>query len=490
MSDRRFHRTRRIVLSALAVLGSAGAAAAQPFEFAYGLPATADEGKRGVTQVHLCPGGGTLSVGTSLSPAAPLASRVYAVRTTPAGGPFWERLYDVLPGGTGDTGESLVELRDGTGFVIAGSTRSAAALRNAFLMKIDCNGNVNWVQIYHSPNDESALDVIQARSGDPAFGTQPGDLIVAGFSTVPGLGQSALLFRTRVNGALLWNRRYDISARAAFQGLAEARPTAGTSTGDVVAAGFIVNSALGERGYAARVSGNNGLFLGAPHCAAAYPGVGRARFEAVVHQSVAAAGSLVFAGSTQAVGASSDVFLVRTTPNPCAPMVQQRIGDNAATALVTEQGFDLQEVQTTLGIAPLGALALTGSVNRPPVAGSEAFLLVVNPLSLQPLAGTGRRYGNFLGGFESGHSLALLPNGFLIAGATTTDFSGGADPRDLYLVQADTNGKTNCAAGWNPPALAGGPPPALLAPQPIPFLQQVPGTWAIGGALTPINACP
>ena len=481
----------RSLFTALALCAAVRTADAQIFEMSYGLPALTEQANRGVTQVHLCPGGGTISVGTNMPPAAPAVSRVYVVRTNPVGGPIWERMYDVLPGGGGETGESLVELRDGTGFVIAGGTRSVAAPRNAFLMKIRCDGLVDWVQTYHSPNDEVALDVIQARSGDLAFGTRPGDLLVSGFSTVPGLGQSALLFRTTVTGGLIWNRRYDISARAAFNGLTEARPLAGTSTGDVVAAGFITNAALGERGYVARVSGNNGLFLGAPHCAAAYAGIGRARFESVVSQSVAAAGSLVFAGSTSsAASPATDVFLVRTTLNPCMPIVQRRIGDNPVGAVANEIAFDMQEVMTPLGIAPAGALALTGSVTNPAVAGSDAFLLVTNPINLTPLAGSGRRYGNHLSGFEAGHSLFTLPNGFLIAGRTTTDFSGGVDPGDLYLVRADTNGKTNCAAGWNPPLLNGGGVPAIVNPQPIPFLQQVTAPFATGVLATPVNACP
>src|SRR5690349_18222612 len=129
MSDRHVRLTFGSLVVGLALAGTAGA---QSFEFSYGLPALVEQGNRGVTAVHLCPGGGTISVGTNFPPAAPNVSRVYAVRTSPAGGPIWERMYDVAPGGAGDTGESLVELRDGTGFVIAGSTRPANAARNAF----------------------------------------------------------------------------------------------------------------------------------------------------------------------------------------------------------------------------------------------------------------------------------------------------------------------------------------------------------------------
>src|SRR5687767_8128553 len=187
MFGSQFARTRPSTLAVLLLAATAAPAIAQPYEFAYGPAGTSDRGMRGTTAVNVCPGGGSVSVGTSGSGAT---ARVYVVRTNGAGGPIWERFYDLSPV-TGfvagfESGESITELKDGSGFVVAGTTRPAStAPRDAFLLKINCSGWWTWAQAYHSPADEGALNVVEARTGDPAWGTAPGDLIVSGFAPDP-----------------------------------------------------------------------------------------------------------------------------------------------------------------------------------------------------------------------------------------------------------------------------------------------------------------
>ena len=465
----------------------AGTAAAQPAELTYGPAGTSEQANRGAAPVRVCPDGGSIAVGTTGAGVA--NTRVYAVRIAPSGAPYWERTYDIAGVSLGDTGESVVELRDGSGFVIAGITRPTGNQMDALLIKVDCSGGVVWTRSYSGLQDEGALDVVEARTGDTALGTKPGDLLVAGFAGVPGVGQNGLLFRTNAGGALIWSRRYDTPGRAAFNGLIEARPTEGTSTGDIVAVGFLTSPALGERGYVARVNGNNGLHTSAIQCAAAYAGYGRTAFESVVELGAAVQGQLVFIGSTRVPtnpSALSQVFLVATRLAPCAPVVQRVIGDPTTN----DFGFDVQEVRSPLAIAPVGTIAITGSTTRPGSAGSDAFLQILKPGGLEPMPGTGRRYGTNATGFEAGHSLALRPDGFFIAGRTTTDFSGGADPGDLYVVNADTGGKTQCAADWAPGHAPFGASVVILAPTPKVSLVQASPANALGVSFSPTIACP
>ncbi|MDA8021259.1 MAG: hypothetical protein MPN21_27815, partial [Thermoanaerobaculia bacterium] len=260
-------KRRRLLTLALLTLGLAAAsvAGALPFETVYGAMGQVDRANRGVTPVTGCQGGGSIAVGTRGSFPNSL---VYVARTDDWGNRLWERLYDIRPvngdGRYGDTGESIVEVHDGTGFVIAGQTRDAEASLDAFLLKVDCEGLLSWVRIYHSPFDEGALDLVEATTGDPDFGTRRGDLIVAGFGIFPGTNlRNALLFRTSSTGTLIWGRRYTIfdEVRSAFRSVIETSPSGGTTTGDIVAAGRIVMGGP-EQGYVVRVSGNTGTEAG------------------------------------------------------------------------------------------------------------------------------------------------------------------------------------------------------------------------------------
>jgi hypothetical protein len=218
----------------LALVAAATLAAAQSYEFVYGPAATVERAMRGVTPVQLCPGGGSIAVGTTGS--AP-NNRVYVTRTTNTGAPIWERIFDLAPIAGGETGESLVELRDGTGFVIVGTTRPGTGLPlDAFMLKVNCGGFPLWARTHHSPGDEGALNIVEARTGNAAFGTSRGDLIVAGYAPDPTStagGQIGLLLRTNAGGGLIWNRRYVVPGSARFTDLLEARPVA-SPTGDVV----------------------------------------------------------------------------------------------------------------------------------------------------------------------------------------------------------------------------------------------------------------
>jgi len=169
-------------------LALGGNAAAQ-WEFVYGATGSIDNGARGVAPVRFCPNPGFVAVGTA-QPTAAANSDVYLVRTTVAGGPIFERRYDIAGVGAADHGNAIVELSNGTGFVITGSTTVNGGVDDVFLLRVDCNGNVIWAFTYGSPLREAAMDLIEASSGNAAAGTAAGDLVAAGFATNPVGGNS------------------------------------------------------------------------------------------------------------------------------------------------------------------------------------------------------------------------------------------------------------------------------------------------------------
>jgi hypothetical protein len=445
-------RLRLGVAAAIAsTIVAAGTVSAQPFEYVFGEKNTVETGARRVKPVELCPDGGFIAVGTTAN--APAPTDVYLVRTKDDGSPIWEFRYDIGPDGV-DRGQALAEASDGSGFVVAGSTRknSTGAPTHAFLLKVRCDGKPLWSQVYVSHGgNEQALDLVEAQSGDPAVGTSRGDLLVAGFASGPNY-RDAMLFRTRADGSILWNFHYDHDgAIEMFRGLTEAKGTSpGTGTGDVVAVGYSQKPGGTPMGYAIRVNGNNGSYAFGDHDAVLYPAADLHIFESVVElRNSSLGGELVFTGVVTNPTTSLDITLLRTKPDPAGVLAGMRIGDPATEPLGAEWAMDLHEVSNSLGIARPGDLALTGRVGSSAFTDADAFLLIASPDSLKPAA-TGWTYGDHDKKLDWGVSVSDHKRGFVISGTSQSDFEHASDPSDLYLVGPDDNGKTGCSREWQP----------------------------------------
>jgi hypothetical protein len=429
----------------------AGTASAQPFEYVFGEKSTVEIGARRVKPVEVCPDGGFIAVGTTADSPAP--NDAYLVRTKDDGTPIWEVRYDIGPGNV-DHGQALAEASDGSGFVVLGTTQKAAGSpTHAYLLKVKCDGGPVWAQVYESGSQESGFDLVEAQTGDPLFGTRRGDLLVAGGARNPAGQWDAMLFRTRSNGTMIWNWRYDNnSAAEILRGLTEARPTGGGGTGDVIASGYALNVG-GARimGYTMRVNGNTGLVGPAPQHAVVYLSADHLLFESVVElRNSAFAGELVVTGVTTGATTSTDAVLVKTKADPLSLLGAMRIGDSATDPLGAEWAYDLHEVSHVLTIARPGDLALTGRAAATAGTDAEAFLLVADPASLKPYPFAGRLYGDHADKRDWGVSVSDHKRGFIISGVSESDFQHVSDPSDLYLIGPDDAGKTNCVKEWEP----------------------------------------
>jgi hypothetical protein len=470
----------------LLLSGHAGA-----FELVYGATPEVDSGARGVRPVQFCPGGGFVSAGTR---QAGNASDVLVVRTSLAGFTMFERRYDVGPGSL-DRGSSIVELRNGSGFVVVGTSSSPGSSDDVLLIRTDCVGNPLFTVTYRSALRDSASDVVEATSGNPAFGTAAGDLIISGTTTNPsGTNTDGLLLRVRSNGALIWNRRYDVnSVNEAFASLTEARPSLPSPTGDIVAVGNWRSGAAPDQGYVLRVSGDTGAIGGGNTCAAIYGGPDTDRFTAVVESRVGAtAGQLLFSGSSFSTAQANDIYLVRAQANPCVSLGQRRIGALATSALGDESPADIKQLTAATGMGPAGALVLTGSAGAIGSNAYDAFLLSVDVTSLIPMLG--RRYGDHAARRDQGLSLSEVPAafgpGFVISGSSDSDFQAVGDARDLYLIRTDTNGNTTCNLGLAAPQVAVAFPPTALTPFSAPILTAVARPVVVTAQNTRFQSCP
>ena len=122
----------------------------------------------------------------------------YLIKTNKNGNKQWEKTF----GGTGsDLGYSVLQTTDG-GYIVVGTTDSfGVGHRDAWLIKTDSNGNIQWDKTYGGEEgDEQGFSVNQ---------TADGGFIIAGYTSSFGAGYGdCYLVKTDVNGNLQWEKTF------------------------------------------------------------------------------------------------------------------------------------------------------------------------------------------------------------------------------------------------------------------------------------------
>lgn len=142
--------------------------------------------------------GGYVIVGYSTTFCSGYAD-FYVVRTDPAGNPLWTRNY----GGSGiEDAHSVVEAPD-HGLLIAGYTTSfGSGEADIYLVRTDMYGNVLWTHTYGGASDETIREYVRIRH-------VPGGYVLATFTDSFGAGRrDAYLLRIDYNGNLLWSQTF------------------------------------------------------------------------------------------------------------------------------------------------------------------------------------------------------------------------------------------------------------------------------------------
>lgn len=114
----------------------------------------------------------------------------WLVKTNALGELQWNRTY----GGGYDKAYSVIQLTDGN-FILTGSTDG-----NAWLVQIDADGNLEWTRSFGGSEIENTFSGIQ---------TADGGFALAGFTESYGAGErDAWLVKTDTQGMVQWNRTY------------------------------------------------------------------------------------------------------------------------------------------------------------------------------------------------------------------------------------------------------------------------------------------
>ncbi len=140
--------------------------------------------------------GGYAIAGRAFSASAGL-SDFWLIKTNSLGYAVWNHTYG---GSDVDEANSVVQTSDG-GYALAGYTASyGAGGYDYWLVRTDSFGNEQWNQTYGGPNADLARTVVQ---------TSDGGFVVCGSSTSFGAGQyDAWVVKTDSSGNMEWNQTY------------------------------------------------------------------------------------------------------------------------------------------------------------------------------------------------------------------------------------------------------------------------------------------
>lgn len=129
---------------------------------------------------------------------------VILIKTDANGDTLWTKMY----GGIGaDAGNSVLQTNDG-GYIVAGSTNSwGAGSTDAYLIKTDASGNIQWSKTIGTPSGDAAYGIIQKADGGYVF---------SGYESSFLLNGQSHLVSTDAMGNVLWSKTYGISTRTNF----------------------------------------------------------------------------------------------------------------------------------------------------------------------------------------------------------------------------------------------------------------------------------
>jgi parallel beta-helix repeat protein len=213
----------------------------------------------------------------------------WLVKTDSSGNHQWNRTY----GGTNtEFASSVVETSDG-GYAIAGETRSFPAnVANAWLVKTDANGNVEWSKVYGGTGYDRVSSVRQ---------TTEGGYIMSGITESFATGAwDFWLVKTDATGNMQWNKTY---GGADYDG---ASSLVQTSNGGYALAGYTKSFGAGEGDiYLVKTNATGGIEWSKTY--------GGANGDEAKYVRQTDDEGYIIAGSTRSFGlGSSDFWLVKT----------------------------------------------------------------------------------------------------------------------------------------------------------------------------------
>jgi len=322
-----------------------------------------------------------------------------------------------IRGPENEWGNSLIQTADG-GYAIGGTTTSfGAGLSDAYLVKLDANGNLQWTKTIGGKDFEDGYSLIQTADGGYA---------IAGATNSFGTGgYDVYVVKLDANGNLQWTKtiggkKEDVGLMSLIQtadggyAIAGATNSFGTGNGDVYVVKLDANGKLQWT----KTIGGPGDEIG---------------FSLIQTSD----GGYAIAGSTFSFGAGGeDVYVVKLDAN----------GNLQWTKTI---GGPKREWGSSLIQTSDGGYAIAGSTTSFGAGQLDVYVFKLD-------ANGNLQWTKTIGGPGDDRGISLLQTsdgGYGIAGYTN---SFGASGRDVYVIKLDRNGDGCCAVSQTSQVGSGG----------------------------------
>jgi len=127
-------------------------------------------------------------------------SRIYVIKTDSTGSVIWTKIFG---GVIGEDTKCIRQCFDG-GYAISGYTNSyGAGATDIFLLKLDINGNFQWMKTYGGASEEIGNDIEQ--TSDSGF------ILTGRTYTFGGTERYVYMIKTNSSGDTLWTKAYQSS---------------------------------------------------------------------------------------------------------------------------------------------------------------------------------------------------------------------------------------------------------------------------------------
>jgi hypothetical protein len=146
--------------------------------------------------------GGYIITGLTKNGIADPYGEIIVIKTDAKADTLWTLVYG---GPKLEGGNSVIQTADG-GFMVSGHTEDFGAKDcDAFLMKLDKNGNYEWLKVYGDDADDISEGVIQLPDGGYVFAG-----ITASYGNPPGGLENRHVYFVRTNstGEVIWTKYY------------------------------------------------------------------------------------------------------------------------------------------------------------------------------------------------------------------------------------------------------------------------------------------
>lgn len=205
-----------------------------PLEIRQGFPRKSwartygEAGNDGAYSIQQANDGGYIAAGCVSSPSSATGSDFWILKLSSSGASEWQKAY----GGNGPDMALSIQKTIDAGFIVAGYTSpSTMAERDAWVLKLDSAGDIEWQRAYGGSDVDWASSIQQ---------TSDGGYIVAGITVSFGAGDyDYWILKLSAAGDIEWQRTYGGS------NFDSARSIQQTSDGGYIAAGYTSSSGAG-----------------------------------------------------------------------------------------------------------------------------------------------------------------------------------------------------------------------------------------------------